>query len=1079
MAIGVSADEQGLSDDARLAVTPGPGPGKGWHRRQRIALIVGGVIGAALIGAWAERRPIATGIIDRKLAEWHVPVRYTIADLGLGRQRLTNVVIGDPAHPDLVADWVAVETRLGWSGARVLAVSAGHVRMRGRLVNGVLTLGEIDKLLPASSGKPFSLPAIDLAVDDARMRLEAPQGVVGVRVSGHGKLDNGFSGDLAAVSEQLDLNGCRVARLAAVVTISIVDAQPQLDGPVRAGNVDCGATHASGVVVDQHTTLGTALDRWQGSAQLSAAMLRHPSAQLQGMSGQVGYSGSAALTTGKAALRAASLTTDAGLANRARIDGDYRLGSDGVAFHGNVGGRLVLANRWRRVVRGLGNAAPGLPVAPLLRRFAAASDSAASDLNFSSDVTAQAGSGGGSLTLNRLEARARTGAVATLSGGKGVAVDWRRGSLDFGGLLALSGGGLPDVALQVRRGKGGAIAGSGIMRPYAAGDARLALDALDILAAPRGGVRFATRAVLSGPLGDGRVDAARLPLTGVWDGRRLTINPACAPVSADRLRVSSLDLAHPRLTLCPQGGALVTIANGQVTGGARVDDVALVGTLGGAALSLAAHHAEFGLADRHFALAGVTTRLGDPADPTRFAVPTLDGRIDGAGASGHFDGGEGRIAHVPLLIGKAAGQWMVRDGKLTVEGKTGVADAAEVARFKPLEARGVQLALADNRITATGTLVHPGSGTAVSDVSIVHDLSNGAGKADLSVPGITFGEKFQPDQLTPLTYGVIADVKGTVSGEGHISWTNDGVTSNGVFGTKGTDLAAAFGPVRGLVTEIRFTDLLNMVSAPDQVATVASINPGVAVENGVVHFALQKDQRVEVTGAEWPFASGRLTLEPTVLDFTEHHERHMTFRLIGVNAAQFLQQFNFKNLSATGTFDGTLPMVFNERGGRIENGHLTVRESDGGTIAYVGELSQKDLGFWGNVAFQSLKAIDYRSLTIDMNGPLDGEMVTDVRFAGVRQGRGAKRNFLIDRLAKLPIIFNIRINAPFRQLLDSAQGFYDPTLLVRRNLPALIHAQEDADKAARNAAAPSGARPTQTLPGPARPIQPPESEKRP
>jgi len=67
-----------------------------------------------------------------------------------------------------------------------------------------------------------------------------------------------------------------------------------------------------------------------------------------------------------------------------------------------------------------------------------------------------------------------------------------------------------------------------------------------------------------------------------------------------------------------------------------------------------------------------------------------------------------------------------------------------------------------------------------------------------------------------------------------------------------------------------------------------------------------------------------------------------------------------------------------------------------------------------------------------MNGPLAGEMVTDVRFAGVSQGAGAKSNFLIRRLQKLPFVFNIRIAAPFRGLLDSAQSFYDPKRLLKR-----------------------------------------------
>ncbi|MEG8052507.1 hypothetical protein QP185_03200 [Sphingomonas aerolata] len=69
---------------------------------------------------------------------------------------------------------------------------AGRVRLRGRLVGGRLSLGAIDRLLPAPSGKPFALPALDATVDDARMRLETPYGLVGLKLSGTGKLDNGF-----------------------------------------------------------------------------------------------------------------------------------------------------------------------------------------------------------------------------------------------------------------------------------------------------------------------------------------------------------------------------------------------------------------------------------------------------------------------------------------------------------------------------------------------------------------------------------------------------------------------------------------------------------------------------------------------------------------------------------------------------------------------------------------------------------------------------------------------------------------------------------------------------------------------
>src|SRR3546814_20385824 len=94
-------------------------------------------------------------------------------------------------------------------------------------------------------------------------------------------------------------------------------------------------------------------------------------------------------------------------------------------------------------------------------------------------------------------------------------------------------------------------------------------------------------------------------------------------------------------------------------------------------------------------------------------------------------------------------------------------------------------------------------------------------------------------------------------------------------------------------------------------------------------------------------------------------------------------------------------MVFDEAGGRIENGHLTVREG-GGSLAYVGPVSQHDLGTWGNMAFQALKAHEYKSLTIEMNGPLAGEMVTEVHLVGVNQGAGTNIHLSFRRLAQQP-----------------------------------------------------------------------------
>ncbi|TXC73017.1 hypothetical protein FSB78_17725 [Sphingomonas ginsenosidivorax] len=992
------------------------------------------LVPVALGTLWVARRPIAEGFIDRELTEAGVPARYGISDFGLAGQRLTNVMLGDPANPDLVADWVETRTGIGLSGPYLVGVRAGHVRLRGRLVDGRVSLGAIDRLLPAPSGKPFALPALDVDVADARMRLETPQGLVGLKLSGSGVLNDGFRGSLAAVSDALAIGGCAASRLTAAVRLRVDGDKPSIAGPVRAARIGCGTAQVSGVATTVDLGLSAALDRWRGTARLATGAARAPGVASGGVRGTIAFDGSAAATGGTLDLTAAGVQAQAGRAAQLQLAGAYRLDAE-TRFDGNVraSGAAVAPAVVGRVTA-LSASGAGTPVAPLAEAATRALAAAARDFGGDGAVAFRLRSGKGLAVVSRLAIAARSGGRITVSGGSGVTVGWPAGGVRIDTVVAMRGGGLPEGRISLAQPRAGAaIHGVARMAPYTAGGARLALTPMTFGATPGGATAIRTTATLSGRVGDDRVDDLSLPVTATWDGRaRLVVNPACAPLALRRLAVSGLVLAPTRLTLCPVDGALVRVEQGRIGGGIRVAEATLSGRLGTTPIALTTTGATLRLADRGFVVDGVGARIGMPDRQTRLDFARVEGRANANGLGGRFAGGAGQIANVPLLLGGAEGDWALAGGVLSLTGAMGVSDAATAARFKPLAARTVTLALANGTITAAGTLVEPISNTRVADVTLRHDLGAGAGRADLAVAGIAFAKgALQPDALTPLTYGVIADVNGSVSGEGHIAWTPAGVTSTGVFRTAGTDLAAAFGPVSGIATEIRFTDLLNLQSAPGQVATIATLNPGIPVSDGTIRYQTLPGARVQVEGGRWPFAGGALTLDPTLLDFSAPKERRMTFHIANMAADQFLQQFDFKNLNATGVFDGVLPMIFDDTGGRIEGGDLKVRPG-GGTIAYVGDLSQKDLGLWSNIAFQALKSLRYRSLSVGMNGPLAGEMVTDVRFAGVSQGAGAKSNFLIRRLQKLPFVFNIRIAAPFRGLLDSAQSFYDPKRLLRR-----------------------------------------------
>ena len=267
-------------------------------RRRKVAFAFAGVSLAALIGVWTQRHGIAENFVEAELAKRDVEASYTIDQIGFGTQRLTDLVIGDPARPDLVADWVEVQTSIDLGGIEVTGIRAGQVRLRGRLVDGKLVLGEIDKMLPPPSGKPFALPDINADVTDARMRLETPYGLVGVKLAGAGRLNDGFSGRAAAVSERLEIGTCIGERVATTAAITIEDARPTLNGPLRAAAFGCGEAQAQFVEVALNATLGEALDRWQGNARVQVQRASLGAQRVDGIAGTVSFSGSAQATTG-------------------------------------------------------------------------------------------------------------------------------------------------------------------------------------------------------------------------------------------------------------------------------------------------------------------------------------------------------------------------------------------------------------------------------------------------------------------------------------------------------------------------------------------------------------------------------------------------------------------------------------------------------------------------------------------------------------------------------------------------------------------------------------------------------------
>jgi hypothetical protein len=1002
-----------------------------WLRWVALPLIV--IVGTALLAVWLQRDRIAANVIDNYLRSNHVRATYKIEQIGGREQVLSHIVVGDPAHPDLTVDraTVVIRYRFGLPGiARVVLVKP---RLYGTYLHGKLSFGALDPLLfqPQKPPQPFVLPDFSLDLQDGRALLETDHGPVGIKAEGKGYLRGGFSGKLAATAPQLTFGNCRLAGATLYGSIGIDAERPTFDGPLRLRSLGCGA----------------------GMTQLSEAALKAQLKMDRDFAGGDGMISGNARALKMAGAVAEALQLNGKLSFRDReLTASYDAEAIGVAHPQVQLGRLSASGsvragdgfKWVRVESDFKGSGlhPGAAFDSALGKMA----DSGGDTLFGAVLRKIRGAllheaDGSSLTG---EANwSKTGAVtslvipqASVTGGSGqplLALSRFQYGHSPGGVprlagnIATGGRGLPQIEAQIEQQGPKGFGARLSMATYRVQGGSVAVPSL-ALVSKDGRIGFAGRAILSGDLAGVRADGLLLPLSGYWSSATgLAMWRECTPLTFDSLHFADLTLQRHGLTVCPaKGRAIVHYGSAGPKIAAGMPSLDVGGTLGQTPIAIRSGPVGIAYPGTMTARQLLVT-LGPRATATTFAVNDLTAQI-GKTIAGRFSGTDVKLFSVPMDIVEASGAWDYAGGRLHIDdGSFRLIDRQKPPRFEPLAASGATLSLQNNVITADADLRVP-NGPEVTAVAVRHDLTTASGHAALTVPGITFGKGLQPEQLSPLALGVVANVAGTVTGTGQIDWDEKGVTSSGKFSSDSLDFAAAFGPVKGASGSVVFTDLLGLTTAPDQAIKVASVNPGIEVTNGEVSFQLSKGQVLTVNRGTWPFMGGTLTMRPVTLNLGTSEQRTYTLDIDGLDAAQFVQHMDLENISATGVFDGQVPLIFDSDGnGRIEGGHLQSR--GGGNVSYVGDLTYKDLSTMANMAFGALRSLDYRGMTVDMNGPLTGEIVTRVRFDGVSQGAGAKQNFITRRIAKLPFRFAVTITAPFYQLITNIRSMYDPTMV--------------------------------------------------
>jgi hypothetical protein len=1066
--MGDAGDGENLADEA---------PAPRVRRRPRWLAGSAVALAVALGVAWSTREPIVDYLVAGELARLGLPAKYRIESIAPGRQVLRDVAIGDPARPDLLVPRIVVTTGVRGGLPAITGLRLEHPRLAARLHGGRLSLGALDALARGPSTGRLRLPDLALTVVDGRVTLQTDSGRAAAVLTGSGPLRDGFAGTLGLSWPGAAFGACHAGKAVFAGTVRVADERPGLDGPLRLGRLDCAGATLAVARIAIAASLAPALDGGEGDLTIDAASFATGSTRIARTEGKARVAVGGGTVTARYDLALAGLASPAAMAARIGIEGVLHGGGPaGLRAEGKLtGSRVAPGPATVGTLAAATRAAAETPAEALLAQFTRALDREAAGSRFEAGYQLRRQGQSLGLVLPNARLSAAGGETLLTLSRFGLGSDgsgrWR-----VAGALRTGGRGLPAIAGQWNSDETGTLRARLAMADYRSGESRLAIPALAMTVRPDGRVGFAGGVTTSGPLpGGGATRDLQVPIVGDWSARGgLAIWHRCLPVRFASLRLSSLTLRQRGLILCPaHGQPLLAVTPDGTRAAAGVHTLDLAGTLGGSPITIAGGPLGFAWPGRLVAgKLAVTLGSGDQA--SRFALSGLSAALgtgrDGA-IAGTLTGGDVRLAAVPLDVTAISGPWRYAGGRLELTGTAfRVSDRdAKTPRFNPLAARDAGLTLVGGRITAHADLREPLSDRLVTHLDLSNDLASANGTARLSVPSLTFDKAVQPDTLTPLALGVVANVAGSVRGSGAIDWNSSKVTSTGRFTTDSLDLAAAFGPARGISGTVEFTDLLGLVTAPRQTLKIASINPGIEADDGVLVFALTggANHVLAIEGAHWPFLDGRLELLPTRMTLGIAETRRYVLKVTGISAARFIERMDISNLAATGSFDGQLPLRFDQNGGWIEGGGLASRPP-GGSVSYVGELSYKDLSPMANFAFQTLRALDYRRMTIGMDGPLAGELVTRVSMSGVTQGKGAKKNFVTRQLASLPIRFDVNIRAPFFQLVSSFKSFYDPNYLADPRALGLI------DAFGRPVAQPSTSKPA-----PAAPIQPPASEHRP
>ena len=338
------------------------------------------------------------------------------------------------------------------------------------------------------------------------------------------------------------------------------------------------------------------------------------------------------------------------------------------------------------------------------------------------------------------------------------------------------------------------------------------------------------------------------------------------------------------------------------------------------------------------------------------------------------------------------------------------------AKVAPILANG-SMTLADNVARFTYNALSQ-DGAPLGAGSGEHIIDTASGEASFQFNRLEFTPNgLQPDRLAPVLKGIIGLTQGAADGDAAFSWSPQGIESRATvtfedITFRGPGLTVT--KTAGVNGEIAFSSVWPVATEGLQTITVSGVDFGaLQLEDGEVVFDMPGDETLFVEQAIFPWFGGQIGVRGATAAFSGGNAR-APLQVESVNLEQILEFLDVEGLAGAGTLNGELPIIVENSRASFVGGRLTAVGP--GRISYVGNAgaAAAEAGGDAQIAFDVLRDLRFDTLSVLIDGPLDGRLDFRVNFEGT-----GEVSFNRERV-RVPVKYAVTLDAALLELLNQA-----------------------------------------------------------